>query len=309
MTADFIREQIQHTGISESIKLARANEETASAFESFLAALRLHVSVSISEEEAAEMLVQHILTKPVFDALFHSAVCRHHPVSQALDKVAGLIESMNVPFNAGKKLPEFYDKVRRCAAGADSAAGKQKMIIELYDQFFKTAFPKMSARLGIVYTPLEVVDFILHSVDYVLRKDFGGGFNAEGNEILDPFTGTGIFIVRLLQSGLIAPENLRRKYENEIRAHEIVLLAYYIAAVNIDNAFREMISGSPQLAAENGTSFPGLILADTFTLTQNGQHAADKNSKRIKKHQDQPVRIIIGNPPYSAGQKSANDNN
>ena len=136
-------------------------------------------------------------------------------------------------------MQKFYESVKMRAAGIDNAEGKQRIIIELYDKFFKTAFPKMVEKLGIVYTPVEVVDFIIHSVNDVLKKEFGRSISDENIHILDPFTGTGTFITRLLQSGLIDKKDLHRKYKHEIHANEIVLLAYYIAAVNIENAYHD----------------------------------------------------------------------
>jgi len=140
-------------------------------------------------------------------------------------------------------LEKFYESVRMRAAGIDNAEGKQRIIIELYDKFFKTAFPKMVEQLGIVYTPVEVVDFIIHSVNDVLQKEFGQTISDENVHVLDPFTGTGTFITRLIQSGLIKKEDLPRKYERELHANEIVLLAYYIADVNIRLNIYKRIAG------------------------------------------------------------------
>ena len=129
------------------------------------------------------------------------------------------------------------------AEGIDSAAGKQKIVVELYDKFFRNAFPKMTERLGIVYTPVEVVDFILHSVNDLLKKEFNQTLGSKGVHIIDPFTGTGTFITRLLQSGLISQDELPHKYKQELHANEIVLLAYYIAAINIEATYHSLIGG------------------------------------------------------------------
>jgi predicted helicase len=157
-------------------------------------------------------------------------------------------------------LQKFYESVRMRAAGIDNAAGKQRIIVELYDKFFKTAFPKMVEQLGIVYTPIEVVDFIINSVDDVLQREFGQTLSDEQVHILDPFTGTGTFITRLIQSGRIRPADLVRKYRHEIHANEMVLLRYYIAAVNIENAFHDALPDQPYQA------FEGICLTDTFQL-------------------------------------------
>ena len=299
-----------------------ADETHRRDFLAFLEHLRSNLNDSVTERDAIEMLAQHIITKPVFDALFDSdAFTKNNPVAGALDHVVGLLEDAReggVADGAADgvagdvRMDVFYASVRRRVKNVTTAVEKQKIVIELYDKFFKTAFPRVSEKLGIVYTPVEVVDFILHSVDAVLRREFDGGFNARDNDILDPFTGTGTFIVRLLQSGLINPENLRWEYENEIHANEIVLLAYYIAAANIETTFHEVSQKVHEISQEDEqkyTPFPGIVHTDTFTLTQEKKLVDDTNSRRAKKQKDKKIRIIIGNPPYSAGQKSANDNN
>jgi len=209
------------------------------AFEKFLGGLRKNINPSISEHEAVEMLSQHIITKPVFDALFEGySFVNHNPISVSMQKMLDLLEEQSLDKDT-ETLEKFYESVKMRAQGIDNSEGKQKIIIELYDKFFKTAFPKMVEKLGIVYTPTECVDFIIHSVNDVLKKEFGRGLTDENIHILDPFTGTGTFITRLLQSGLINEKDLERKYKNELHANEIVLLAYYIAAINIENAYHD----------------------------------------------------------------------
>jgi predicted helicase len=201
------------------------------------------------------------------------------------------------------------------ASGIDNAEGKQRIIIELYDKFFKTAFPKMVEQLGIVYTPIEVVDFIIHSVNDILIKEFDRSISDENVHILDPFTGTGTFITRILQSGLIKDKDLDRKYLNELHANEIVLLAYYIATINIENAYHDAtLDPDDGIGKEKYTPFDGIVLTDTFQLGETD--ASEKmfsemfpqNSERVAKQKKAPLRVIIGNPPYSVGQKNANDN-
>jgi len=212
-------------------------------------------------------------------------------------------------------LQKFYESVRKRAEGIDNAEGKQKIIIELYDKFFKAAFPKMVEQLGIVYTPVEVVDFIIHSVNDVLKKEFGRSISDENIHILDPFTGTGTFITRLLQSGLIEEKDLDRKYKYELHANEIVLLAYYIAAVNIENAYHDATPDPDDgIGREKYFPFEGIVLTDTFQLGETDESTKlfsemfPKNSARVEAQMKAPLRVIIGNPPYSIGQKSANDN-
>ena len=194
------------------------------------------------------------------------------------------------------------------AEGVESAEGKQKIIIELYDKFFKSALPKTVEKLGIVYTPVECVDFILHSVNDVLRQEFGRKLSDENVNIIDPFTGTGTFITRLIQSGLIGKKDLERKFKKELKANEIVLLAYYIASVNIENAYHDV------MGSEEYTPFEGICLTDSFQLGEKvdqedcGEDIFPVNGPRARAQKRVPIQVVIGNPPYSVGQKSANDN-
>lgn len=291
-------------------KLIKEDEKHQKAFEKFLKGLHKNINPSITQPEAIEMLSQHIITKPVFDALFENySFVQNNPMSQSMQKMLDLLEEQSLEKDAAT-LDKFYESVKMRAAGIDNAEGKQRIIVELYDKFFKTAFPKMVEKLGIVYTPVEVVDFIIHSVADILQKEFDRSISDENVHILDPFTGTGTFITRLLQSGVINSRDLARKYTQEIHCNEIVLLAYYIAAVNIENTFHD-------LQPETNTTyipFDGICLTDTFQLgeTPDGEKLFSEmfpqNSKRVQRQQKVPLRIIIGNPPYSIAQNSSNDN-
>jgi predicted helicase len=290
-------------------KRINENPKHQKEFNNFLEGLHENINPSISQNDAIEMLSQHIITKPVFDALFEDySFVKNNPMSQSMQKMLDLLEEQSLEEDA-EILQKFYESVKVRASGIDNAEGKQRIIIELYDKFFKTAFPKMVEKLGIVYSPVEVVDFIIHSVNDILIKEFARNISDENIHILDPFTGTGTFITRLLQSGLINKEDLLRKYAKEIHANEIVLLAYYIAAVNIENTFHDLMGKATEYK-----SFEGICLTDTFQLgeTEDSQQKFSEmfpqNSKRVKRQQKAPLRIIFGNPPYSVGQKSANDN-
>lgn len=285
------------------------------AFEKFLSGLRKNINPSISEHEAVEMLSQHIITKPVFDALFEGySFVNHNPISVSMQKMLDLLEEQSLDKDT-ETLEKFYESVKMRAQGIDNSEGKQKIIIELYDKFFKTAFPKMVEKLGIVYTPTECVDFVIHSVNDVLKKEFGRGLTDENIHCLDPFTGTGTFITRLLQSGIIEEKDLERKYKHELHANEIVLLAYYIAAINIENAYHDATPDPDDgIGKSKYTPFDGIVLTDTFQLgeTNDGEKLFSEmfpqNSKRVERQKKSPLRVIFGNPPYSIGQKSANDN-
>lgn len=295
-------ERIQH--------LLSQKSEQRQAFDRFLQGLQQNINPSISEAQAVEMLAQHIITQPIFDALFEGySFVKNNAVSTAMQGMLDVLETGSNLAADSETLQKFYDSVRKRAEGIDNAEGKQRIIIELYDKFFKTAFPKMVEQLGIVYTPVEVVDFIINSVDDVLQNDFGRSLSDENVHILDPFTGTGTFLTRLLQSGLIKPDDLPRKYQHELHANELVLLAYYIAAVNIENAYHDQLASGAAYEP-----FEGIVLTDTFQLAEN--QGADKlfsemfpqNSARVERQKKAPLRVIMGNPPYSVGQKSANDN-
>ena len=279
-------------------------ENERAVFDEFLAEIRDDLNGSVTRDEAIEMLAQHLVTKPVFDALFDSYdFAGQNPVSKAMQRVLDVLEPQNLQKEAAA-LDSFYESVKRRASGIDNAEGKQKIIVELYDKFFKTAFPKLTEKLGIVYTPVEVVDFIIHSVNDILQQEFGQTLGSKGVHIIDPFTGTGTFITRLLQSGLISPEELENKYRNEIHANEIVLLAYYIAAINIEAVYHTISGAAYQ-------PFEGICLTDTFEMYEKkdlvAQILAD-NSERRNRQRELEIRVIVGNPPYSAGQKSENDN-
>lgn len=283
----------------------------ADDFADFLKGLQQNLNPAVSADEAVEMLAQHLITRPVFDALFsHYAFTEHNPVSQSMQRMLDTLDEQAVDKEA-RTLEKFYASVRDRAAGLDNAEARQRVIIELYDEFFKKAFPKMAERLGIVYTPVEVVDFIIHSVQDILRDEFDSSLSDEDVHIIDPFTGTGTFIVRLLQSGLISPKDLPRKFAKELHANEIVLLAYYIAAINIEETYHGLVSTADKPAEYE--PFDGIVLTDTFQLYESKGELADhtfpENNKRVKRQKASPIRVVIANPPYSANQGNANNNN
>lgn len=290
--------------------LIETDTKSQEVFNKFLKGLRKNINPSVSKDEAIQMLAQHLITQPVFEALFENySFVSNNPVSKSLQKMVDLLEKQAMDEEGEKTLHKFYESVKERVKGIDNADGRQKIIIELYDKFFKTAFPKVVEQLGIVYTPIEVVDFINNSVAQVLKKEFNRNLSDENIHILDPFTGTGTFITRLIQTGLIDKEALPRKYAKELHANEIVLLAYYIASINIENAYHDAVG------MENGyKSFDGICLTDTFQLGETDEitnlfdEMLPQNSERVMEQKKLPVRIIIGNPPYSVGQKNANDN-
>ncbi len=281
------------------------NVQAREAFDQFATDLRSELNDSITQDEIIEMLAQHLITRPVFEALFsgHSFVS-DNPMSKAMQSVLDALDRHSL-HKETDRLESFYTSVRERASGIDTAYGRQKVIKELYDGFFQQAFPRLKDRLGIVYTPLEVVDFIIRSINDVLESEFGQTLGSEGVHIMDPFTGTGTFITRLLQSGLITKEQLLHKYKHELHANEIVLLAYYIASINIEATFADLMDGKYE-------PFEGICLTDTFRLSEPHDligSTLEDNNKRIRKQKKLDIRVIMGNPPYSVGQTSGNDNN
>ena len=289
-------------------KLIAVDGKPKKQFDKFLTALKKNLNPGVDAEQAIEMLSQHLITKPVFEALFEDYdFAKNNPVSRALQRVIDAVESTTEDVDK-RSLENFYKSVKLRAEGVESAEGKQKIIIELYDKFFKSALPKTVEKLGIVYTPVECVDFIIHSVNDVLRQEFGRKLSDENVNIIDPFTGTGTFITRLIQSGLISKKDLERKFKKELKANEIVLLAYYIASVNIENAYHDV------MGSEEYTPFEGICLTDSFQLGEKidqedcGEDIFPVNGPRARAQKRVPIQVVIGNPPYSVGQKSGNDN-
>jgi len=312
-----------------------ANAKEQAAFSAFATELRDDLNNSISDAEIIEMLAQHLITKPVFDALFEDfSFAQHNPMSLAMQAVLDILQEHHLNKEADT-LQAMYDSVKLRAEGIDKSEAtqevrtqaKQKLIVKLYDEFFRNAFPKMTERLGIVYTPVEVVDFIIHSVNHILQTEFGQTLGSKGVHILDPFAGTGTFITRLLQSGLITRGELPYKYQHEIHANEIVLLAYYIAAINIEAVYHGIMN-TPQpegalphrhsgLDPESSDAHPyqpfeGICLTDTFQMYEKEDlvdQLLEHNSARRKRQKKLDIRVIMGNPPYSAGQDDAGGNN
>lgn len=324
--------EIAKRNIERINKLIAVDGDHKDKFNAYWEGLKKNLNPSVSQTEAVEMLAQHMITKPVFEALFgNDHFTKENPVSKSLEDIVALLDEKSDPEDM-EKLEKFYDDVRKRADGIDNAEAKQKVVVELYDSFFRNAFSKTVDMLGIVYTKPPVVDFIIHSTEYVLNKEFGRSISDEKVNVIDPFTGTGTFITRLLQSGIIKPEDLERKYKHEIFANEIVLLAYYIASVNIENVYHDLrkehegaviepvemtnekkVVSTSSTTADKYEPFNGICLTDTFQLYENAAPTLDdkvfsENSDRVNEQKKQPITVVIGNPPYSVGQKSANDN-
>lgn len=293
--------------------LIARDKEYRKAFNKFIEGLQKNISPDIDEEQGIEMLSQHIITRPIFEALFEGySFVKNNPISHSMQDILDLLLQGQIEKET-EELNKFYEDVKLKIGNIDNAEGKQRIIVELYDKFFKTAFPKLVDKLGIVYTPVEVVDFIINSVEELLNKEFGRSLSDENVNILDPFTGTGTFISRLLQSRIIKNKDLERKYKYEIYANELVLLAYYIATVNIENVYHDLEKEN-SIGEVGYKEFGGICLTDTFQLSEDDNEiqmfdlAFKENSERVNRQKKAPLQVIIGNPPYSAKQKNENDN-
>ncbi|MGL2630450.1 type ISP restriction/modification enzyme [Helicobacter pylori] len=277
-------------------------------FDNFLTSLRGNIHQNIKEEEALDMIISHIITKPIFDAIFGDNI--QNPIAKALDKMVLKLSDLGLEGET-KDLKNLYESVKTEAARAKSQKTQQELIKNLYNTFFKEAFRKQSEKLGIVYTPIEVVDFILRATNGILKKHFNTDFNDQNITIFDPFTGTGSFIARLLskENNLISDEALKEKFQNHLFAFDIVLLSYYIALINITQAAQNRDSSLK--------NFKNIALTDSLDyLEEKSDKGVFPLFEDLKENQEikttmekQNIRVIIGNPPYSAGQKSQNDNN
>lgn len=286
--------------------LVADNAAAREDFRVFVKGLQNNLNPTVTEEDAVEMLAQHILTLPIFKALFaDTGFPENNAVAKSLEAVTRQLDAAAV---AGETegLATFYDNVRETIRNAKSDKSRQDIIRRLYDTFFHNAFPNMAQRLGIVYTPVEVVDFIIHSVQHALEEHFNSTLGDKKVHVLDPFSGAGAFIVRIIQSGLVSKKDLPYKFKNELHANEIILLAYYIATVNIETAFH----------SQTGRALPyeGMVLADTFQMMEGqernmeDQMVLPENNALAAKQLEQPIQVIIGNPPYSVGRRSISDN-
>lgn len=297
--------------ISRISELISVEGEPRRAFYNFLHDLQRNLNPSVTTKDAIEMLAQHLITRPVFEALFENySFVQNNPVSKAMQEILDKLDEDGLGKDRDD-FAEFYRSVCESCQNMGDAANRQRIINRLYNNFFKMAMPLTVERLGIVYSPVEVVDFILRSVDAVLKEKFNRTLADKDIHIIEPFAGTGTFIVRIIQLNLIPKKDLIRKYKHkEIWANEIMLLAYYIAAVNIENAFHDAAQ------VDEYIPFPGICLTDTFQAYEDNRQqtldifgALKKNSERVEEQKQSPIKIIICNPPYSVGQRSANDNN
>lgn len=275
----------------------------------FLASLKENIHNFITQEEAIDMIASHIITKPIFDAIFGENM-QDNPISKALDEILDRIKDPGLGGEETSYLNRLYENVRENAKLAKSQKSRQELIKDLYGTFLTTAFEKQSEKLGIVYTPMDVVDYILRGANALLQKHFQLSFNDRNVRIFDPFTGTGSFITRLIaqENGFISDENLKEKFEKDLFAQDILLLPYYIAMINITQ--------SAQIRISSITRFEHIIFGDSLDyLEENAKKGSSLFPSLVENHKikerlnENPIQVIIGNPPYSGGSKDENDNN
>ncbi len=284
--------------------LLKKDPKRKAHFDEFLKGLKKMLNPSIEDKDGIKLVAQHLVSKPIFDSLFsNSRSLENSSIFQGIEKFVKEIDlKTRTDF---KSLNEIYKTIGKKITGISTLEGKQKLIKELYSKFFEKSFVKDSQKLGVVYTPIPAIDFILNSVEDLLNKEFKESLNDRDLNILEPFSGSGTFITRLLQSRVVKSENYSYKFENDIYANEILLLAHYISQVNIEETFSSITSVDK--------TFNGGVLTDTFQLEEIKEIKQNKffplNTKKIEEQKQKDFRVIIGNPPYSVGQKSENDAN
>ena len=270
--------------ISTRIKsLLKTKSAIKKEFQKYYTGLKASINEDIGEKEAVSMLAEHLITRPVFDKIFENyKFSENNPVSKTMKKVLDQLDQYGFR-NELKDIEKFYQGISRRLDGIDNSTGRQKIIKELYENFIKTAFPKTAEKLGVAYTPIEIVDFILRSADEILKDEFDKRLTDEGVHIIDPFVGTGTFINRLIQMNpVIKEKDLPRKFEKELHANEILLLPYYVSSINIEEAYHSRMGGSYK-------QFPGITLTDTFNIYEPKSNVISlplfkENKKRIMKY-------------------------
>lgn len=300
---EICQEQIEH--IHKVLETSPASQK---AFEGFRTELKETLNGELSDDEIVEMIGQHIVTKPILDAVFGDfPFAEKNPISKAMGEMLEKLDKEGMR-KATALLKSFYEAVQFRMRTVKTASEKQTVIKELFEKFFKYAFPKQQEKLGIVYTPVEIVDFINRSVADVLKKEFHTDISTAGVHILDPFAGTGTFLARMIETGIIPQENLKQKFENDMHASEIMPLAYYVACMNLESLFYERCPVDPSQYEPNKV----MIWTDTFadhTKTDLFRTSLAENNALLKKVLGTDIRVIVGNPPYSVGQESQNDDN
>ena len=291
-------------GLAELIEKERGtNREFTAAFAAFHEKCRQSINPNLSEAAVEEMLIQHLLTERIFRTVFsNSEFTRRNVIAREIETVITAL--MSHAFSREdflRSLDPFYVAIERTAATIDDFSQKQSFLNTVYEQFFQGFSVEVADTHGVVYTPQPIVDFMVRSVEDILGAEFNRSLSDSGVHIIDPFVGTGNFIVRTMRE--IRPSALEDKYQSELHCNEVMLLPYYIASMNIEHEFYE--------ATGDYQPFEGICLVDTFDLAENRQlplFALD-NTRRVEAQKATPMFVVIGNPPYNVGQVNENDNN
>jgi predicted helicase len=307
------RERVAELGRSlrEVIQRARGtvgtvpNKKFVAAFDDFTALCRAAINPSLADSAIEEMLIQHLLTARLFGTIFNNPeFTRRNVVAVEIEKVIDALAAGHFSRQDFlKKLDRFYLAIENAATVIEDFSEKQKFLNTVYEKFFQGFAVKVADTMGIVYTPPSIVRFMIASIRELLQKEFGKDLGDAGVHVLDPFTGTGNFLVHLIRE--LPAAALKRKFGSELWANEIMLLPYYIAAQNIEHEYFE----------KTGTyeAFPGICLVDTFELAEphdaEFQFMVAANTERVQAQKKAPIRVILGNPPYNAWQQDENDNN
>lgn len=304
------------TALRERIDAAqRDNAAYRTAAAAFLDHARATINPALNEADVREMLIQHVLTEEIFAKVFdEDDFHRQNNVAKALYALEGTFFTGGVKKNTLKALESYYAAIRAAAAQIGSHHEKQTFLKVIYEGFYKSYNPKAADRLGVVYTPNEIVRFMIHSADFLCRKHFGKGLIDKGVEILDPATGTGTFIAELIEYFRGQPAKLKAKYRDELHANEVAILPYYVANLNIEATYATVMGEYEE--------FPNLCFVDTLdNIGWGGRRGSagplgdlfgavsDENVARIRRQNQRRISVVIGNPPYNANQQNENDNN
>lgn len=281
----------------------KKNKNFVVAFEGFVQLCRQAINPNISEEAVEKMLIQHLLTERIFRKVFDNPeFTRRNIIAAEIEKVIDSLTSKHFSRDAFlKDLDYFYRAIEDNAKNAQDYSEKQTFLNTVYERFFQGFSRKEADTHGIVYTPQPIVNFMVRSVEEIVAKEFGKSLSDKDVHILDPFVGTGNFIVRVMQE--IKKTALPYKYANELHCNEIMLLPYYIASMNIEHAYLD--------ATGEYKAFEGICLVDTFELAEATQPTlfTAENTARVERQKKSPIFVIIGNPPYNVGQADEHDRN
>lgn len=281
------------------------NKAFQKAFASFYDLCRTSINPNLSEKAVEEMLIQHLLTERIFRTVFqNSEFTQRNAIAKEIETVIRALTSQSFSREEFlKRFDHFYKAIEQTASTIDSFPEKQTFLNNIYERFFQGFSVDVADTHGIVYTPQPMVNFMVKSVEDILQKEFGKSLSDENVHILDPFVGTGNFMVHIIDE--IKKTSLERKYANELHCNEVMLLPYYIASMNIEHEYFEKVG--------RYEPFEGICLVDTFDMAEQNQTSlsfmTEENTSRIERQKKSPITVVIGNPPYNVGQLNENDNN